>query len=147
MKKLFCFIVILVLGGCTMAPKYERPAAPISQDWPINPNATNSTSVAPADVDWRTFFNDPRLQRLIELSLTNNRDFRIAALRVEQSRALYRIRRADLIPRLDANASWNKQHFAGGASGFDNAFTLETYQVSLNAAWEVDLFGRVRSLK
>jgi multidrug efflux system outer membrane protein len=146
MKKLLLISALLAgVAGCTLAPKYERPAAPVSGNWPLNPVSTNVN--AAVEIDWRDFFDDPRLRALIELSLTNNRDLRIAALRVEQSRAQYRIQRGLLFPTLDGNVSYRKQHFAGQASGFGNAFTLETYDLSVGAAYEVDLFGRVRSLK
>ncbi len=103
--------------------------------------------MATADIDWREFFDDPQLQTLIGLSLTNNRDLRIAVLRVEQSRAQYRIQRAALFPALDASAAGTRQHFPPGASGFNQGFTLTTYDVSLGASYELDLFGRIRSLK
>src|SRR5688572_13620564 len=98
MNKAFFIAPVLALffAGCTMTPKYERPAAPVSDAWPHQPGASNEFSAA--DIPWNEFFDDPRLQRLVELSLTNNRDFRIAALRVEQARAQYRIQRSALFP-------------------------------------------------
>src|SRR4051812_19965881 len=94
MKKIFIFSLSLVvmLGGCTLAPKYERPVAPVSNSWPNGNPRSNSTNTA-SDLDWRKFFDDPRLQTLIGLALTNNRDLRVAVLRVEQARAQYRIQR------------------------------------------------------
>ncbi len=147
MKRILCTTCLtgLALAGCTMAPKYERPAAPVSAAFPGQPSGTNN--LAAADMDWRQFFDDPRLQALIELSLTNNRDLRIAALNVEQARAQYRIQRAALFPSLDASASGLRQRFPATGSIVGQGFTLTSYTVGLNAAYEVDLFGRVQSLK
>src|SRR5687767_1039058 len=75
-------------AGCSMAPKYERPAAPVATDWPglrlarslaVAP-ATASAAVqttAAADIEWQSFFSDPKLRQLIEAALRNNRDLRI----------------------------------------------------------------------
>ena len=107
-QRLLPLALVLVLTGCTLAPKYERPAAPIAATYPASPAATEETgltAVIAADIGWRDFFNDPLLQQLIEISLENNRDFRTAALNVEAAQALYRIERAKLLPELGAAAS------------------------------------------
>jgi len=100
-----------------------------------------------ADIDWREFFDDPRLQRLIEIALTNNRDLRVAALRVEQARAQYRIQRAQLFPGVQGDASFTRQRFSGAVTAFNGGTTLTTFNLDVGASYEVDLFGRVRSLK
>ena len=134
----------LLLAGCTMVPKYERPAAPVSSTWPLG-QGTNALTAA--DIPWTEFFDDPRLQRLIDLSLANNRDFRIAALRVEQTRAQYRIARSALFPDVTAGASAIRQRNPETISITGDALTTTAYDVSVGAAFELDLFGRVRSLK
>lgn len=135
----------LLLAGCTMAPKYERPVAPVSPEFPLAPAATNGARAA--DIPWRQFFDDPRLQRLIELSLANNRDLRIAVLRVEQTRAQHRIQRAALFPAVEAGASMVRQRTPSTVSNTGQAVTSTTYDASVGAAFELDLFGRIRSLK
>ncbi len=136
----------LALTGCTMAPRYEQPNAPISSAWPVgNDGKTNGT--AAADIEWKTFFTDPRLQQLIALSLEHNRDLRIAALRVEQTRAQYRIQRSALFPSLDGNASFVRQRTPETVSVTGDSITASAYDVNVGAAFELDLFGRVRSLK
>lgn len=132
-----------LMAGCTMVPEYEQPAPPVSSSWGY---ATNDIVTA-AEIDWRNFFDDPRLQRLIELSLENNRDLRAAALRVEEARALYRIQRSALSPRFEGNASAIRQRIPGSTSFAEEAITRTTYDVSVGAAFELDLFGRIRSLK
>jgi multidrug efflux system outer membrane protein len=143
-------LFILGLGaavaGCTMAPKYQRPAAPVAGAW-ANGALTGSTTNRTADLDWREFFDDPRLRQLIGLALTNNRDLRIAALRVEQARAQYRIRRSDLFPSLQGDAGLRRSKASGTVSEFNGGSITSVYSVDVGASYEVDLFGRVRSLK
>ncbi|MEO6183006.1 MAG: TolC family protein, partial [Verrucomicrobiota bacterium] len=135
-----------LLGGCTMVPQYERPAVPVSDSWPKGAMQTFTTNTV-ADIDWRDFFDDPRLKNLIELALKNNRDLRVAALRVEQARAQYRIQRAELFPGAQGNASMVRQKFSGAVTAFNGGAVLTTYSLDVGAAYEVDLFGRVRSMK
>jgi len=145
-----CLIILCLgalLGGCTMAPKYERPAAPVSGTWPQGMTQNNSTNAAAAEISWRDFVDDPQLQKLIGLALENNRDLRVAALRVEQARAQYRIQRAEQFPGVQGNASMVRQKTSGSISTFAPGTILTTYTVDVGAAYEVDVFGRVRSLK
>jgi len=147
-KHLFSILAMTVLlGGCTMIPKYSRPAAPVSDSWRTASSNTSSTNVSTADIDWRDFFDDPRLQDLIAIALENNRDLRIAALRVEQSRAQYRIQRSAQLPGVQGNANLLRQQTSGTVSEFNGGTVLSTYTLNVGAAYEVDLFGRVRSLK
>ena len=139
-----------VVAGCTMAPKYQRPAAPVSGTWPggsPTSGLSGSSTNTAANLDWREFFDDPRLRQLIGLALTNNRDLRIAALRVEQTRAQYRIRRADLFPSLQGDASMRRTKASGTVSEFNGGAITTVYNLDVGASYEVDLFGRVRSLK
>lgn len=143
-----------VLAGCTLIPDYDRPAAPIDAAYPTGP-AYHSASqaavppggVAAADVGWREFFGDPLLQELIALALQNNRDLRVAALNVEAARAQYRIQRADLLPTVGVAAQESAQRTPADLSASGRATTSHTYQVGASvASWELDLFGRIRSL-
>src|SRR4051794_37858931 len=113
---LYILTLATLFGGCTMMPKYERPSAPLSSAWPAGSTRTNATDTAAAEIDWREFFDDPRLQRLIETALANNRDLRVAALRVEEARAQYRIQRAELFPSAQGNASFTRQRFSGAVT-------------------------------
>jgi len=81
------------------------------------------------------------------LALENNRDLRVAALRVEQARAQYRIQRAELFPGVQGDASLVRQKFSGSVTAFKGGSVITTYTVEVGAAYEADLFGRVRSLK
>ncbi len=145
--------IALFPAGCTMAPKYTRPNAPVPAAWPTAtagqpiPPATNAPE-AP-QLRWRQFFTDENLQQVIATALTNNRDLRVAALNVELARAQYGIQRGGLAPSLNATGLASKQRIPAsffGQSG--NALTIEQDSVNLGvASWEIDFFGRIRSLK
>jgi multidrug efflux system outer membrane protein len=144
--------VLVCLSSCTLAPKYTRPEAPIPPEWPSGPayKGTQSTSGAPTatDLQWREFFADLRLQWIIETALNNNRDLRVAALNVQRARALHGIQRAELFPALNAVGSGSKQRVAADLSATGKTTTVEQYNVTLGvAAWEIDFFGRIQSLK
>lgn len=144
---------ILCLAGCsTMAPTYKQPAAPVSSTWPNGPAykevQAGAGEKAVADIVWQDFFVDPQLRKLIELALDNNRDLRVAALNIERSRALYQIQRSDLFPKVDANALATYQRIAEDFSGTGVPLNIHQYNVGLGiSSYELDLFGRVRSLK
>jgi multidrug efflux system outer membrane protein len=154
---LIAVAVAFLAAGCTMAPKYERPAAPVSDSFPTGgvystqPGAADhgtrsANGQAATDIGWRDFFTDPRLQRLIEISLKNNRDLRVSVLNIAASRAQYQITRAALFPTLDAAASESKQRTPKDLS-IGRQTISNTYSVGLNASWEIDFFGRIQSLK
>jgi multidrug efflux system outer membrane protein len=140
------------LTGCTLIPKYTKPEAPVPATWPSGP-AYKDTQAAPeappaADLKWREFFADERLQTIIETALNNNRDLRVASLNVERARALYRIQRAELLPTVNAVGSGGKERVPADLSSTGSSYTAEQYSVSLGIySWEIDFFGRIRSLK
>ena len=145
-------VFVLALAGCTLAPKYHRPTAAYAPTWPQVPghseNPTVAAAVPAADIGWREFFRDPRLQQLIELALTNNLDLRVAMLNVDQTRALYHVQRDALIPTVDINANGKRQRTPFGFAGNGSSTTFNDFNVNLGvASYELDLFGRVRSLK
>ncbi|HEY0947685.1 MAG TPA: efflux transporter outer membrane subunit [Opitutaceae bacterium] len=139
----------VLLAGCSLAPRYHRPAAPIADAYPANSYASAAADRTPAaDLAWRQFFGDARLQRLIELALEHNRDLRVAALNVERVRALYRIQRTALIPSLDATGDGARQRTPGDLNTTGQPLTSSSYQVGVQMpSYEVDFFGRVASLR
>ena len=142
----------LCLACCTMAPKYVQPASPVSAAWPTGasykPNGVKPGQKPAVDIRWREFFVDAQLRKLIALALENNRDLRVAALNIERARALYQIKRSDLFPKVDASADANYQRIPAGLSSTGSTATVYQYNVGLGvSSYELDLFGRVRSLK
>jgi multidrug efflux system outer membrane protein len=142
---------LLCLSGCTMAPPYNRPGAPIPDRWPSGaaypaPQPTTSPSDV-AQLKWQEFFSDKELRRVIEMALQNNRDLRLAALNVEQARALYGVQRAELFPVVNAIGSGSEQRVPADLSGIGRPMTVEQYGANLGlASWEIDFFGRIRSM-
>jgi len=137
-------LVALSLGGCSLAPTYERPAAPVAANW--NSPAAQDARAA-SELDWQAFIVDPDLRRLVATALDNNRSLRQTLLDIEQARAQYRIQRADRVPGLNAGASGNRQRLPADLSNSGSSQVASTYQVGLSLPeYEVDLFGRVKSL-
>jgi len=145
-------IIVFLLSGCILAPKYERPNAPVPAEWPTGAayNEPKSAASAPAATElmWREFITDKRLQKIIETALNNNRDLRLAALNVERAQALYGISRAALLPSVSAVGMMSKQLVPADLSTTGSAMTATQYSVNLGiSSWEIDFFGRIRSLK
>lgn len=133
-----------LLSACSMAPKYETPAAPVAATW-SNAQAQGSEAVAP--VQWQQFFGNAQLREVIELTLAHNRDLRAAALNVEAFQALYRIQQAQGSPTVGVQAAGSRQRVPADVAGAPSAVTSSTYTVGLGMlAYELDLFGRVKSL-
>ncbi|MBV8036530.1 MAG: efflux transporter outer membrane subunit [Pelomonas sp.] len=137
----------LALAGCsTLAPAHQRPAAPVAQQWPVPAGDAAATKRA-AELGWREFFTDPQLQALIELSLQNNRDLRVGMLNVERARAQYGVQRADQLPSVNAGLGQSAQRLPAPLSGGEQPGIARQYSATLGiSAYELDLFGRVRSL-
>ncbi|MDD2466160.1 MAG: efflux transporter outer membrane subunit [Desulfobulbus sp.] len=143
---------LIFVAACSMAPHYSQPDAPVSATWPTGPAYRDvmdkPADKAVADTPWQEFFVNPQLQKLINLALANNRDLRVAALNIERSRAQYRIQRSDLFPKIDANTSANYQRQAKDFSETGHPVDLRQYTIGLGvSSYELDLFGRVQSLK
>jgi multidrug efflux system outer membrane protein len=137
----------LLLAACSLQPVYERPAAPVAGTYPKGPayQPAAATSTLPADeIGWRDFLTDPRLQRLVEIALANNRDVRVAALNIAQFQAQYRIQHSNLFPQVAAGASATAQRAPSSNAGRN--LTIHDYSVGASASWEIDFFGRLQSL-
>jgi len=199
-RLLLIVTLAVLLAGCSFIPKYDRPKAPIPEDWPkvetdskptedktaddkegiprhfvprndgknhVTPSVSegspqeiprsslaslgtprNDIMKSPADISWKTFFPDERLQKLIDLALVNNRDLKLAAMNVERSRALYGVQRAELFPSVSGSAGASIQRTAKKLSMTGEPKVEEKYSLSLGiVSWELDFFGRIRSLE
>ncbi|MDX1725653.1 MAG: AdeC/AdeK/OprM family multidrug efflux complex outer membrane factor [Pseudomonas sp.] len=142
-------VATLVLSGCSLIPDYQQPPAPIASQWPQGQAyaPAEAADIAAAEQGWRQFFRDPALQQLIATALLNNRDLRVAALNIEAYRAQYRIQRADLLPAVSADGSGSRQRLPADIAQTGHAGISSQYSATLGvSAYELDLFGRVRSL-
>ena len=134
------------LSACTLAPATVRPTLAVDNAWPIA--AANTGPTAATDLGWREVFVDPRLQGVIELSLSNNRDLRVAVLNIEKARAQYRVQRAALLPGVDATATGTRGQSSSAQVIAGGDRTVEVYTAGVGVtSYELDIFGRVRSLK
>lgn len=144
MRKLVLVLMLIALGaGCTLGPDYVRPGLDLPSAWRVEEGEARAL----ADTAWWGQFGDPVLNELIDTALRENKDLLIAAKRVDEFAARYGIVRADLFPQVGAGASYTREQITREsenkpASGFETL--TETYSTSLNAAWEIDLWGRIR---
>ena len=144
---------VVLLSACSMAPIYQQPSVLVAPEFPSSsvisttPTSEQWDVSAAKDLGWQQYFADARLQRLIELALSNNKDLRIAALNVETVRAQYAIARADRLPAIGATGSATKARVAEDLSNAGRSYITESYNDGLGvASFELDLFGRVKSL-
>ncbi len=130
---------LLSLAGCQIAPVYQKPGAPVPEQFPADATGAKAAT----DIGWREFFQNPELQEVIAQALANNRDLKVAALRIEEARAIYGVQRADQLPTVNATAgATNSQQLLRGQE-----FRSTVYQVGLGlTAFELDFFGRVKNL-
>lgn len=150
LRSLVVALAATTLGACTtLIPAFERPAAPVPASFPLA-QPSEASAVAPlADtIAWRDYFADERLREVIALALDNNRDLRIAALNIERARAQYGIQRADLLPSIAVSGGQSAQRVPGDLSMSGESTVSRQYSANLGfASYELDFFGRVRSLE
>lgn len=142
---------VATLGGCSLMPAYERPASPVPAAYPVAASAPVTTSAATSaeagDIGWREFFADEHLRQVLALALANNRDLRVAALNIDKARAQYRVQDAALYPAVSATGSQSATRTADTLRAPGNPEISRQYSAGVGvSAWELDLFGRVRSL-
>lgn len=153
-------LVTVAITGCSLAPKYERPDAPVPAQYPeqfgqvkgasgLKVNVSSPDALASADLGWREFFRDPRLLALIDVAIKNNRDMRIAVQRVQEARALYGVQQSERFPTIGAGANAqiqrNPESVRTGGPSADSVSRY--YQAGIGmTAFELDFFGRVKNL-
>ncbi len=145
LRTLTIAIAASLASACTMIPEYQRPVAPVPARFPNTPQAAPAT---PADaIVWRDYFAHAQLRDVIALALANNRDLRVAALNIEKARAQHRIQRADLFPAIGATGSQTAQRLPGELTSSGEAEINRQYNATIGfSAYELDFFGRIRSL-
>lgn len=132
------------LAACSMAPHYERPAMPVPAQW----SQQSASGQAVSNLPWRDYFADPVLRQLINKALENNRDLRVAALTVKKYEAQYRIQRAAQLPTVNATASETAARTPAELSSTGRERVSHQYSAGVGiSSYELDLFGRIQSLK
>lgn len=144
-------LTVTPLAGCSLIPEYHRPAPDLPAAWNAGAagHAAQPAGQAPAvPQDWRQVVADAPMARLIDLALSNNRDLRVAVLQIEKARAQHAIARADLFPHIDASGGADMGRTSAPLSTTGDAYTSHAYSVGVGfSSFELDLFGRIRSLK
>jgi multidrug efflux system outer membrane protein len=149
-KRAISFATIASLTACSLAPNYVRPEAPVPPSWPVGDAYLRSSEAALPAVRYQDIFRDARLQSIISQALANNRDLRVAAANIAIARGQYRVQRAELLPEIDANAGVTARN--GGSTSTSGttttgAGTRTSFDATLGiTSFELDLFGRIRSL-
>lgn len=158
MRRFVAPLVLLAAAGCSFEPAYRRPAPAIPAALPV----TDRAEVPPAALSYRDVFRDPRLIGLIDRALAGNQDLKAAYANVLAARALVAVQQAELLPAISGVGSYNTGDSSnqtrsnnnaanpgtgnGGGNGASSGGRRTTYTAQLAASWEIDLFGRVRSL-
>ena len=128
--------LLLGLSACVdFAPRHQRPEAPVRSTWSDADATSRRTGHGLASDD---FVADPRLREVVRRALANSRDLRIATLNVEKARAFFRIQASARVPAVGVAASGTRTRSDG--------VTTTVYSATIDAAYEVDLFSRVRNL-
>lgn len=135
-------VAAAVLAACAVGPDYERPDIDMPDAWRVD----YASSAELINKPWWQSFRDPVLDELIEIALQENQDIRIAAARVEQFLGALRSTRSRFFPQADysGTASRNRVSEEGfvASPSADPYFTQ--YEAAGGAAWQIDLFGRIR---
>lgn len=141
-------VLSALLTACSLAPSYEQPALPVAAHWQntgsadVRPDALHATAIA-----WTDFFQDAQLKSVIAAALDHNRDLRMATLNIERARAMYNIQAADQLPNLSLNGNGSRQRLPADVNPTGRAGVNSSYFAGVGlAAFEIDLFGRVKSL-
>lgn len=150
-QSLLTLAALALLGGCNLAPLYERPVAPITPAWPAG-EAYKGVPAGQAGarpvtfIEWRDYFADARLRGVISLALANNRDLRVSVANIERARARYAISSAPLLPTVSATVSQDALRTPRSLSAVGESYTSRQYNGALTlAVYELDFFGKVRN--
>jgi multidrug efflux system outer membrane protein len=135
MRRFAACLALLSTGCMSLEPAYVQPAPAVPESWPVGNSYLAQSEAALPAVTYKDIFRDPRLQALIEQALVNNRDLMAAAANVAAARERYHIQRADQLPQVN------------GSAGATVSGDRDQYSVGVAVpSFEIDLFGRVRSL-
>lgn len=140
-KRLSISTIFLLAGCVSLAPEYQRPAAPVPQQFSLARNGLMPAALNYQDSGWRYFFADPQVTRLIAEALRNNRDLRMAALKVEEAWAQFNVTDADRYPQLNASSGIT---YSGGLKS--DKPTSQEYDAGLELSYELDFFGKLRNM-
>ena len=140
-KPIAAALFALLAGGCMVGPDYVRPPVDAPAAWRLDEKDVRDL----ANTAWWEQFGDPVLNDLVALALRENKDLLIASARVDEYAGRYGFVRAELFPQVGAGYDAARQRINSSViSGSGGESTFNAYSAALNAAWEIDLWGRIR---
>lgn len=138
---------LVLVAGCSQVGDYQRPSSYLPAKWQQGESASIEEAPKAAQIDWRTFFQDPRLQALIAGAIEHNNDLKMALARVSETRAQYGIASADRLPSANLSGTKTKTKIPSAFTGNDRPVTTERNEFTLTAvSFELDFWGRVANL-
>ncbi|WP_033921821.1 efflux transporter outer membrane subunit [Sphingomonas sp. 37zxx] len=145
--RLILAAMLLPVAGCSLEPRYERPSPTVPGQFPVGGPYPALPPSGAQPVRYTDIFRDPRLQTIIGRALANNQNLQVALANVRSARGQLRIGRVNLLPSLDGSGGASLARNRGAAQGFGGGGSItEIYNAQVGlTAFEIDLFGRVRS--
>ena len=146
MKKIVFVLSFIFISGCMVGPKYENPKVTLSETYI---ESSPSENILAPIASWWENFNDPQLNELIKIGISNNYNLKIALEKITEARSFYRIKRADLFPEIDASAAAVRTSISQHEilTSFVDTQTFNNFQIGFDALWEIDIFGKLRKEK
>jgi multidrug efflux system outer membrane protein len=135
-------VLAVTVTGCAVGPEYHRPDVTPPKDFRSQLAPAEAGSLA--DLPWWQVFNDKALQALITQALADNYDLKIAVARIEQARQQVTVVRADLWPQVGYQANAAREKSFIPLPQLQGNVTFNSFQAAVNAAWELDVWGRIR---
>jgi multidrug efflux system outer membrane protein len=150
MRRLLATLIAgALVTGCTLDPAYHRPEPPVPASFPQGPSYAPPAAAGQdaAAIAWRSFFTDQDLKAVIELALANNRDLRVALANIQSAQGQVAVQRSALFPNVNAQAAEVYQQAPNVLLPGGGSLQSRSYSASIGfSSWELDLFGRTRSL-
>jgi len=149
MRKAFVATILILLGGCQLAPPHVRPGLSTAPDYPADFAGDVALGKRAVDIGWRDFFADPQLDLLVATALERNRDLAVSVAQIEEARGLYRIQDSSRLPTLGATGDVSRSRTPGADTGVpgQGSFTTNRYAIGVGVTgFELDFWGRVRNL-
>jgi len=139
-------VVFFLAAGCTVGPDYQRPELKTPEEWAaaVGDREIGLTPTAEEIERWWIVFDDPVLNDLIARAGRDNLDLRMAVARVEEARAFIGVVSGQLSPRVGAGANASRQRLSEASITLPGGQTSNSFDIGVNASWEIDVFGRVR---
>ena len=134
--------------SCKVTDTYQDPQIEKSRQDNLFRQKTSNDSISTANVAWNQIFTDAKLQTIIKKTIENNLDLKVAVARIQEASAVFKQSKLQNLPSLDGVASITETKNSGAAQGGNFVMPdLLVYRLGISTGWEVDIWGRIKSLK